>query len=356
MKHCGQMSGPSASEPPAPADADVRAARRRSRLGKVLTWAVAISILSYLGATIPAQDLGDALSRTSLWLLLPLTVGFVLSLLVADATAMWVGFRAALPDIPLRMKPVLLIRGASYLLAVLSYSAGQGGIIYFLRREHGVPLSRATGAVLLTSGAFVIVLASVMGIGLLSGQVPDRPELRVVALLVMAATPVYLAVVALRPRFLARWQILKPFFDAEIWGTVRIVAARGLHTAVLLAGHWTAMRVFGVDVPLDVALTRLPVLFVVGALPISPSGLGTTQAAAMTLFAEFAPGATESARAATVFAYSLSFHVCCMVGSALTGLICLRALTGSVMETTNPDRESAPNPSGHDFDSGADAS
>src|SRR5438045_3554011 len=45
-----------------------------------------------------------------------------------------------------------MIRGATYLLAIIHYGVGQGGMAYFLHRRRGVPLARSAGAVMLTMG------------------------------------------------------------------------------------------------------------------------------------------------------------------------------------------------------------
>lgn len=116
-------------------------------------------------------------------------------------------------------------------------------------------------------------------------------------------------------------------FAASVAGTVRITEARAVHLAVLMAGHWLAMRLVGIDVPLSAALAGLPVMFLVASLPIAPAGLGTTQAAAVTLFSGFAPGATEPLRQAAVLAYSLAFQAASTFAIGIIGLLCLRLTT-----------------------------
>ena len=302
---------------------------------------VATAILAYLLLTIPIADFGAALARVSLWRLVALALGFTLALLFADSLTMWIGFREAIPGSRLALVPIMVIRGASYLLAIVNYGAGQGGIIYFLKRYHGIRLAAAAGAVLLTTGAFVMVIALFVGVGMLAGAVPNRPELRLLAAGVVASVPVYFVIVAIRPRFLNRWSLLTPLFDAGVGGTARVAAARVLHAAILVMGHWLALRLFGVEVPFFAALARLPVLFLVASLPIAPSGLGTTQAAAITMFAEFAPGATVAARQASVLAYSLSLHFVATGIVALLGLYCLRRLTASPPPTNFDNSQSA---------------
>jgi len=269
--------------------------------------------------------------RAALWKLVALSAVAVAAVLLADSLALWLAFRASLPGTPLRLADCTLIRGASYLLATLSWGAGQGGLIWLLRRRHGVPLAAGAGAVFLASGAFLVVVAAVVGAGLAAGAVPDYPELRWTALLLLGGVPVYLGVIALRPAWLRDRALLRPLFDAGVAGTAAVTAARAVHTALLVASHFAALRLFGIDVPPEAALARLPVLFLVGALPVAPAGLGTSQAAAVTLFADYAPGDTSDAQAAAVLAYSLSYHVISTVLVSAIGIGCLRRATrGSV--------------------------
>jgi len=295
-----------------------------SRLKRLLPWLIAVAILAYLFATIPFDHLTEALQRVTVWKLVGLSGLFCGALLVADSLAMWVGFREAIAEPRLGLLEVMQMRGGTYLLAIVNYGVGQGGIIYFLRRYHGVRLAVGAGAVMLTSGAFIIVIALIVGTGMLAGAVPGRPELQLLAIAVVAALPVYLAVIAIRPRFLADRAFFKPLFEPGVLGTLRVAAARLVHAGVLVLGHWLAMRLFNIRVPLDSALALIPVLLLVAAVPVAPSGLGTTQAAAVTLFAQYAPGADATAQHATVLAYSLSFQFISVGFVALIGLFCLR--------------------------------
>lgn len=330
------MAKPRASSSPEPGPP--REARRtrgnalRRGIRQWAPWAVATLILAYILATTPRQALLEALAAVSPWQLGALLAGVMASVVLIDTLVLWLALRASMPDRPLTYRAVLVIRGASSLLALLNYGAGQGGIVYFLRQRHQVPLNAGAGAVVLTNAAFLMALALALGAGLLAGAVPDHPELRVIAWAALALLPLYLLVVVLRPRALTRRRFLRPLFGLGLGAVAQVAGARALHLFVLIAGHWLAMRLFGVDVPPVVALVRLPVMFVITSLPISPAGLGTAQAAAITLFAPFAVGADEAARQATVLAYSLSCHTIGIACLFAIGLVCLRKLQQSQQE------------------------
>ena len=324
------MAEPRASSSPEPGPPRAAERARRGALRRGIRqwapWAVAVLILAYILATTPRQALLQALAAVSLWQLGALMAGLVASVVLIDTLVLWLALRASMPERPLGYRAVLVIRGASGLLTLLNYGAGQGGIVYFLRRHHRVPLDAGAGAVVLANAAFLMALALALGAGLLAGAMPDYPELRAIAWVALALLPLYLLVVVLRPGVLTRHRFLRPLFGLGLGAVAQVASARALHLFVLIAGHWLAMRLFGVDVPPIAALVRLPVMFMITSLPISPSGLGTAQAAAIALFLPFAPGASEAAQQATVLAYSLSCHSITIACLFAIGLVCLRKL------------------------------
>src|SRR5262249_60220892 len=96
-----------------------------------------------------------------------LVVVYVAAVLVSDSFATWATFRSSLPEAGLTFREALEVRGASYILAILHYGAGQGGMAYFVSRVHGVPLARAGGAVMLIMG----VNGGTVGLGAFFGGI-----------------------------------------------------------------------------------------------------------------------------------------------------------------------------------------
>src|SRR5262249_7462368 len=184
-------------------------------------------------------EVAAALARAPLGLFAAVVVVFVVGTLLTDSFATWATFRSSLPEAGLRFIEALEVRGASYLLAIVHYGAGQGGMAYFVNRVHGVPLARAAGSVILIIGVNVIVVALVALAGFRVGGSPASPSLQLVVLGLACAFPVYLAVIAAKPRFLARRSLLAPLFQAGIRGHAVAVVARLPHVAWLMLGHWS---------------------------------------------------------------------------------------------------------------------
>ena len=274
----------------------------------------------------------------------------VVATLSADSLALWIALRAstdadprhaesvAAPAMPrlLPYRAVFTIRCASALPSLLTYSAGQGSIVYFLHRHYHVPVIAGATAVVLAAAAFLMVLALVAGVGLLGGAIPDRGEFRVLTWLALAALPVYMSLAAWKPRWLLRWRLSATLLSASPQIMLALASARGLHLTIMVSGHWLVLGLFGIEVPFAAALVQLPVMFLVGALPIAPAGLGTTQAAALTLFSGYASDHTTAAADASVLAYSLSCHVAGIALMAILGLVCLRRLQTNFTPSHNP--------------------
>lgn len=304
------------------------ASSRWKTLPRALAWIVALSILILLIERVRWTELVLALEKGPYLLLAAYVLFEILIALPFDAYAT----RAALTGTGLHrgFREILLARGASYILGVLSYVAGQGGVGFYLARK-GVRAGSATAAVLFLMVTNGLVLVWLVAAGLLADR-PDlgSPERSTLLLAVVAAallgTLIYLRVIAVRPAFLTRYPALEPLFRAGVRGHLIAAAARTPHMLLLAVLHWGAFRVWGIPVPFEPGATLMPLVLLLAALPITPSGLGTTQALQVLFFSPWAPEAGQTAREASVLAFSLVHQVFSLIGMALVGLACLARL------------------------------
>jgi uncharacterized membrane protein YbhN (UPF0104 family) len=219
----------------------------------------------------------------------------------------------------LSFKEVLIVRGATYLLALVNYALGQGAIIYFVNRSRGVPVSRGTAAVLLVMGINVLMLLALATLGL--AFVPQaNPRFTIVVAIAYAGLAVYVALVLAKPRFLTSKPMFDVLLNARLTDYLKAMAARTPHILSLLALTYTSMRAFHIEVPPGQAVLCLPMVYFVAVLPISPQGFGTTEFMMTTFFAKYAPGGSGAA----VVASSLATRVIAMAVQSLLGFICLK--------------------------------
>jgi hypothetical protein len=195
--------------------------RPGQRVRQALPWLAAIALFAWLLHRVPFDEVRAALRHGSyLPLLIYVLLEFVLTL-PADAYAT----REALAVAGVRRSfaELMLARGATYLLSLLSYFASLGGIGWWVARG-GVQAARATGAVLLMMVTNGIVLVLIASGGLLADLPPDRRELLVLLIGgALAGVAVYLGIIAARVPWLAGRSALAPLFEAGLAGHARAV-------------------------------------------------------------------------------------------------------------------------------------
>jgi len=292
----------------------------RKKIGPVLGWVVTIAILVYLFRKIDISEVGKAI-HAAYWWAIPANAILVLAVYLADSFAIKKTFSWFVA--PLSYREVLVVRGATYLLALVNYTVGQGAIVYFVNRSRGVPVLRGTAAVLLVMGINILMLLLLASLGLVaSADVPSG--LKPVVLVAYAGLAIYIVVVAAKPR----WLVSRPIFDvllsAGITGHLRSMAVRLPHILALMTLSWFSLAAFGVVVPIAKAIMCLPVVYFVAVLPISFQGLGTSQFVLGNFFAVYAPGPTDKARLAVVITASLVSQAIAFVIQLSIGLVCVR--------------------------------
>jgi hypothetical protein len=294
-------------------------------LKRIGPWLVAAALLAYVFRTVPFGRTWQAALAVGPASLLAVATLYFLYSYTADILATWATFRWFCAR--LRFWDVVAIRGATYLLAIINYNLGQGGIIYVVGKNRGVGMRRATGTVLLTMGVMLVALLMLAGLGSVLGDARD-PRLRVVrgiCGLGLLAFVVYLVIIKLRPGFLARRAVLAPLFDAGLGGHAKAWLVRFPHVAGHVVFQWWMLRLFHVDLPFGAAAMLLPIIFVIAWIPITVQGLGTQQVAALELLGRYSHAASPDLAQGQILAFSLAQSALFAAFSILTGLICLRA-------------------------------
>ena len=311
----------------------------RKKIGPVLGWAVTIAILVYLFRTIPLAQVGQAI-HSAYWWAIPANAVLVLAVYFADSFAIKQTFGWFVAKLSYR--EVLVVRGATYILALVNYTVGQGAIVYFVKRSRGVPVLRGTAAVLLIMGVNVLMLLVLASLGLVvSTDVP--PILKLVVLCAYAGFAIYIVAVAAKPRWLVKRPIFDVLLSAGIGGHLRSMLVRVPHILALMTLSWFSLAAFGVVVPVAKAILCLPIVYFVAVLPISFQGLGTSQAMLIHFFSSYAPGATSEARWAVILAASLVSQAIAFLIQLSIGLVCVRNQLARTI-SQEPEQQSAQGP------------
>jgi hypothetical protein len=324
----------------------------KKRLLRLLAWAVTAGLLILLFKRIPFHEVVAAARGAAGWTV-PAAFFFGLAIYLGDSFAIWKTFGwfllppptpggAAAPSAQLSFTDVLLVRGATYLLAAINYNVGQGAIVYFVHRVARVPVVRGVATVLLIMGINVLALLFLATFGL--AVAPAVPHaLKLIVAVAYAGLAVYVAAVLAKPRWLASRPLFDVLLGAGLGGHARALAVRLPHIAILFAFQIVMLRGFGVAVPIIQAIAALPVVFFIAVLPISVQGLGTTQAAMIYFFARYAPGDSHAQQAA-VLAASLVGQVCTLSFQAVLGVACLKSRVGRALAAASAEAQAAPVP------------
>jgi len=211
------------------------------------------------------------------------------------------------------------IKCASYLLAILNYALGAGALVMLLKRRTHMGLAESASLVLLISSVDMVVVVSIIALGsaFLQGIAPALPGLAVATILLGFPAGFW---VLRTPRNMGPLESLRKlsiFAALRQVPLARLLKLFGLR--MLFVGCFAALcsitfPLFGVRAPIpDIVVGTLVVGFVAG-LPIAVAGLGTTQAAFLFLFRNYA---SQEA----LLAQSLVLS---------TGMVILRALMGIV--------------------------
>jgi uncharacterized membrane protein YbhN (UPF0104 family) len=123
----------------------------------------------------------------------------------------------------------------------------------------------------------------------------------------------------LRHGLLSAFRSLRPV-DALV-----MVAARAAFIVQYVLMTWMFLRTFDFHVPFGKILVYNPILGLIGFLPISVSGLGTTQVVARSLLGPFAPAGVDAI--AAVDAYTTAGILGVLLMRIVIGLACLPSVT-----------------------------
>ncbi len=305
----------------------------KKHLGRAAAWLVTGGLLFFVFKNIKVAEVVASVRGAAPWTV-PVCIAGIVAIYLADSFAIWKTFGWFLAQFS--YAEVLVVRGATYLLAVVNYNVGQGAIVYFVNRSRGVPVARGIATVLFIMGVNILALLVLATLGLaIATKVPSALPLGLG--LAYAGLALYAIIVATKPRLVAKQPVFQVLLSAGLAGHARALLVRIPHIAAIVAYQTAMLHAFGVAVPLGQAFAALPIVFLIAVLPISVQGLGVTQWAMVFFFARYAPGGHEE----PVIAASLVPLAIAMTVQVLIGLVCVRSRTGRELRAASTAASSA---------------
>ena len=292
-------------------------ATRVSAARPIVAAALTIGIFALILRRVPFPALTAALQdadyRTFLALMIPNTLFyFAWDTLVLAVVIRW--FHGAVP-----YRDLLPVRASSYVVGFFNTNLGRGALAAYLCRRLRAPFLELGSTVifLVLTEYTQLVLWSMLGL------IGFRAEVSRGLFGVAAAVAILwiLVRVILAPR---SWSIVRTFRLATFDQYVQIVALRAPMFFVSLCLHYYAAQAFGIRIPFVQMLTFLPVIFMLAALPVTVAHLGTTQAAWIFFFGQYAS-------APRLLAFSLAAHLVFSATRALLGVLWLPVAIGDLV-------------------------
>jgi hypothetical protein len=285
----------------------------RSILPPLLTAAIFILIFR----RVPFARFADAL-RNAEYLpffvaLLPFSLFyFALDTVVLWRVVLWFHGELALADL-------LPVRAVDYLLSILNHRVSQGAMVVYLSRRLSASLLEMASSILFLD--FLqkthLILWATVGMALVSEALPRT--LLLVPLALAGLWALFLGYVKGGFSFLGRFfrapsfRLFRSFRLATPGRYVEVLLLKAPLLLMAVVAHYHATQAFGFHIPMPRLLATLPIIFMVGSLPINVARLGTTPLAWIFFHGDIVDPSK-------LLAYSLAGHLTFMLANAGLGL------------------------------------
>lgn len=272
----------------------------KNKLKNLLPWVIAAALLVFIfRKTPPALVLSAWESSRSVFFSIS-AIGYFIFVMTVDCGALsWLLTRFVTP---VKFGETLLMRGATYLLMVINYNLGQGGIAFYLKRTHGAPLFKTLGVMsfvtLIDLSLMVLMaLSAVIIEPVVYRDLPLRPVIFNIAGLYFLAVALWFffwkhTSHPLLIKLTEKWRLFHWLIGREVFHVFKDLKVKDVATAFfwrlplvmfITCAPALLFLSFYATVPLTKIFIYTPIMLLVGTLPITPSGLGTSQL----LFEEF---------------------------------------------------------------------
>ena len=255
-------------------------------------WIIAAIILVILFGQVDFKQFLDALRLADIRLYLPLLIVFIAICFFIDSHNLTLLLRQF--GHQNTHKETLKLVGENYLLSLLNYYIGAGGMAYCLLRDKNIPISRGASLMLFYIAVTQISLFSLAAIGFLFISRPSSllKYIFLISICVLAMIIIGLILLKFLPSkgFLLRIKnisFLRVFIEAGFKKYVLLIFWRMLYYSTFIVFFWGAVKAFHMNIPFEILASYVPIILLLIGIPITPFGLGTVQGAMIIFFNDY---------------------------------------------------------------------
>lgn len=292
--------------------------KRPSLVARLWPLAVTVAIFVAIFTRIPFDRFWEAISGARLLPFLGLMGGFSLCFFAMDTYVLATMLRWF--HGPIRWRELLPVRATTYLVSIVNTQLAQGALAFYVHRRFATPLGQIAGTVgvIILLEATQLILWATVGMAAFPSAVPAGllwTPVGLVAIWALLLATAHGKLGALSAK-VADNALFQTFRRARARHFATILALKAPVFLLSLFVHWFALGLFGMEIPLGRLLAFLPIVYMVSALPVTVAHLGTSQAAWIYFFHDYAAEAD-------LLAYSLVSHLTFMLANGSLGLLFL---------------------------------
>lgn len=320
--------------------------RTRGRARAALAWIGTLSLLGFLGFTTDFASAWEAFRGADYVLFAATAVGATLAAFVVDTFT--VRYLLGAVGIRVGMGEFLRVKGASYLLNIVNYNLALVLMAAVVKRRTERGWGAAGSPFVLLNFVDLSVFGALTTVAILAGASPFEGTvtrwLLLIAVGAVAGLPLLAAFARLRigPAWLVRvasHDLLEAFRRMAPRDLAVAMALRATLILVYAVMNHLFLTSFGTPIPVATLLVYMPILSLVAIIPISVSGLGSTQVLMRRFFAPHVPAAlaaTEACRTGIIDAYSTSSILVVLLIRVVIGLACMPSVARMLAAEPDP--------------------
>lgn len=320
----------------------------KAKLKNILPWLVAAGVFGWLFYIHPPHKVWNALQLVHLPIFIPFALGYFFLIYFADVFSLSRVLKRFGFKVP--MRDIWPARGVTYLLMVLNYGAAQAGFAYYLKRTKRIPIWEALS--IFTFIGFIdlywVFTLAFVGSFFQEYQIGALSLKWIIWGLAAAAVILFGFNLAFwRGRLFPKkkWKILewvrskdifKLFKEATLGDYLKVALLRTPIHVSLIFSTYILLQTFGTYCPFLPILGSFPIVMLVGILPITPGGLGTSNATMVELLYPYITfmEASHVTNQDLLLAASILWMVSNYLLKVLFGMICLKMVSKDLFKAT----------------------